>query len=402
MTTYRYQALTPDGGRHRATIESTSARAARSALALEGLHVTAIRAKKRLHELEIVPKRVKRTELMHTSRQLAAFLRAGISLLEALDTLADGTGNRRLEATLRDIHDALREGETFSEAVAAHPKVFPPVFRGMVESAELTGNLDEVLEQLAEYMERDEDVKREVRSAMIYPGVVTVMALLTVVVLSVWVMPRFESFFESLDATLPLATRMLLATTGFLGSWWWALLAGITVLALAVKAVAHTSGGRLVVHRAMLRLPLLGETIRYAIIERFCRTLGTMVSAGVSLPEAMTVAARGTNNSVYATGIHVIREGMIHGEGIAAPVEQSELFPNAMTQMVRAGEATGTLDDQLGTAATYFGQELRYKLKKLTGFFEPAVIVFVGLIVGFVAVALVSAMYGIFSQVGPT
>jgi type IV pilus assembly protein PilC len=400
MTTYRYQALTQDGGRHRASIESTSARAARSALALEGLHVTAIRARKRLHELEIVPKRVKRTELMHTSRQLAAFLRAGISLLEALDTLADGTGNRRLEATLRDIHDALREGETFSEAVAAHPKVFPPVFRGMVESAELTGNLDEVLEQLAGYMERDEDVKREVRSAMIYPGVVTAMAMLTVVVLSVWVMPRFESFFESLDATLPLATRMLLATTAFLGSWWWALLAGVAVFVLAVQAASRTSSGRMVVHRATLRLPLLGETIRYAIIERFCRTLGTMVSAGVSLPEAMTVAARGTNNSVYVTGIEGIREGMIHGEGIAAPVEQSQLFPNAMTQMVRAGEATGTLDDQLGTAATYFGQELRYKLKKLTGFFEPAVIVFVGLIVGFVAVALVSAMYGIFSQVG--
>jgi type IV pilus assembly protein PilC len=402
MTTYRYQALTSDGGRFRATIESTSARAARSALALEGVHVTAIRTRRRLHELEIMPKRVKRTELMHTSRQLAAFLRAGISLLEALDTLADGTSNRRLEATLRDIHDALREGETFSEAVAAHPKVFPPVFCGMVETAELTGSLDEVLEQLAAYMERDEDVKREVRSAMIYPGVVTAMAVLTVVVLSVWVMPRFESFFESLDATLPLATRMLLATTAFLGSWWWALLTGIAVVAVAVKAVSQTSGGRLVVHRAMLRLPLLGETIRYAIIERFCRTLGTMVTAGVSLPEAMVVAARGTNNSVYATGIDGIREGMIHGEGIAAPVERSQLFPNAMTQMVRAGEATGTLDDQLGTAAAYFGQELRYKLKKLTGFFEPAVIVLVGLIVGFVAVALVSAMYGIFTQVGPT
>jgi type IV pilus assembly protein PilC len=401
MTLYRYEALTAEGASHRATIESSSVRAARAALAVSGVHVTAIKAKRNVAQLEIVPKRIKRAEIMHFSRQLAAFLRAGIPMLEALESLADGCDNAKLASTLRDMRDGLREGETFSEVVAAHPKAFPPVYRGMVESAELTGNLDEVLVQLSGYLERDEDTKREIRSAMVYPSIVILMAIFTVVTLSVFVMPKFETFFDSMGGTLPLPTRMLLATTGFLSTWWWAILAGLALAVFGLVAVARSSHGRITLDRTLLRLPVLGETIRYAIIERFCRTLGTMVQAGVSLPEAMVVAANGTNNTVFSRGIGGIRDGMIRGEGIAQPVIESGLFPNAMTQMIRAGEATGTLDDQLGTAATYFGQELRFKIKRLVGIFEPAVIVFVGLVVGFVAIALVSAMYGIFRQVGP-
>jgi type IV pilus assembly protein PilC len=218
-------------------------------------------------------------------------------------------------------------------------------------------------------------------------------------VLAGWVLPQFKTFFASLDATLPLPTRMMLAVTDFLADWWWALLGGVAVLALILFGAVRTRGGRYARDRFLLALPVLGDTIQFVLVERFCRILAAMVGAGVPLPEALRVATDSLRNVVFVRALSSVGASMLRGEGLAQPLTATGLFPTTATQMIRVGEETGSLDTQLEVTAEYYEGELGYKIDKVTALFEPIVLVVMGLVVGFVAVALVSAMYGIYSQV---
>jgi type IV pilus assembly protein PilC len=295
--------------------------------------------------------------------------------------------------------EALRGGSTFADAAEAHPNAFPAFYRGILRSAELTGNLDTVLEQLAAYIEREVEARQKIVSALIYPAVVSVMAVVAVIVLVTYVLPKFKDFFEGLDAKLPLPTRMLIASADFFATWWWVLSGTIIGTIVFVMIALRTDWGKTTRDRVLLSLPILGDLIRHAILERFCRILSSMVAAGVPLPDALAVTSEATNNRVYSRGLDQAREAMLRGEGLAEPLAATGLFPGAARQMFRVGEDTGSLDQQLETAAMYFDRELDYKITRFTGLFEPTIIVAVGLVVGFVAIALVSAMYGIFNQV---
>lgn len=396
MTKFKYAAVTEEGTTVTGVVKSDTIGEARTLLLSKGIDSPELEEKKSVLQFEITKERVSRSELMHFSRQLAAFLRAGIPILEGIQVLQESASNKTMRRVLEEIGESLRGGDTFLGAVNAHPEVFPNYYRGMVGAAELTGQLDSVLDRLSHYIERDLEARRKIRSALIYPIVILVMAVVTVVVLTAFVLPRFRSFFQSLNAELPLPTRMLLAVTDFLSTWWWAIALGVVVLFVAAVFARRSDGGRAKMDAALLKLPVLGETVKFAIIERFCRVLASMAQAGVPLPEAMAVAGDTANNAVYRSALADARERMIRGEGIARPIAATTLFPIAAVQMFRVGEDTGTLDSQLETAAEYFEQELDYKIKKLTTLFEPAVIILMGVIVGFVAVALVSAMYGIF------
>lgn len=348
---------------------------------------------------ELTAPRVKRAEVMHLSRQLGAFISAGLPLMDAVRTLGAEAPNSSVRRMMAQVEEGLRGGDKLSDCFDRHPRIFPEFYRGILRSAELSGRLDTVLEQLARYLERDLEARRRLRSAMIYPTIIMIMSVVTVVVLSTFVLPRFKTFFISLNAQLPLPTRMLLAVTDFLGNWWWALLGGLAALVLLVFAALRTEGGRHLRDRLVLRVPAVGSTIRFAMVERFCRILASMVGAGVSLPEALRVATDSLRNRVFMTALGQVREAMLEGQGLAVPLASTGLFPNTAALMMRVGEDTGTLDTQLEVTAGYYEGELDYRLKKLTALFEPIVIVIMGLIVGFVAIALVSAMYGIFNQV---
>jgi len=341
---------------------------------------------------------VKTEELMNFSRQCASFLRAGIPVLDALAVIAEDA-RKHMAATLEDMATALRGGASFAGAVARHPDVFPPHYVSMVRSAELTGRLDDVLDQLAVYAGRDLEARRKVKSAITYPAVICVVAIVTVIVLATYVLPQYEKFFHELNARLPLATRLLLNVTSWLGTWWWALLGGGLLALLLSVAFVRTEPGRRRFDALLLRIPVVGGLVRYVIVERFCRIMSAMVQAGVALPDALTVAISSANNRLYQAGLGEAREEMIRGEGLARPIAASGLFPAAANQMIRVGETTGTLDAQLESAAGYFERELDYRLKRFTDLFEPMVIVVMGVVVGFVAIALVTAMYGIFRQV---
>jgi type IV pilus assembly protein PilC len=248
-------------------------------------------------------------------------------------------------------------------------------------------------------LETDIEARSAITSALIYPAVVAVMAVVTVIVLAAFVLPKFRTFFSSLNAKLPLPTRMLLSISSFISTYWWAILGGILVVVVSVVALRRSRQGRAWLDSVYLKLPVAGGLLQAAIVERVCRVLASLVTAGVDLPRAMAVTSEAANNAVYTKGLNHIREEMMEGNGLAVPLAETGLFPAAARQMFRVGEETGTLDKQLATAAAFYHRELEIKVKHFTSLFEPAIIIFMGLIVGFVAVALVTAMYGIYRQV---
>jgi type IV pilus assembly protein PilC len=345
-------------------------------------------------------KRVKPKELMQFSRQLAAFVRAGIPILDGLSLLAEDTTNPTMKRALADMEDSLRRGDSISSALERSPKVFSKAYRSMLRSAELTGNLDTVLERVAGYLERDVEARSKIKAASVYPVVIVVMAVGVVTLLVTYVLPKFSLFFKGFHTRLPLPTRMLINSTNFLTNWWFVIV-GVAVAAGAALAWSwRRPQYRRHIDRLILRLPVMGPLLRFAMVERFCRILSSMLQAGVSLPEAMTVASQAMNNLVVEKALDEAREGIMRGEGLSGPLGRTALFPPAATQMLRVGEDTGSMDVQLDAAARYYEREVDDKLKRLTSLFEPVILIVMGVIVGFVAIALVSAMYGIFGSYG--
>jgi len=398
MPTYRYVAVGPDGSEIKDALEAPSEDALRNQLLMRNLEVKTVKQKKKFNELELSPQRVPKQEIMHFSRQMAAFVRTGIPITEALEVVEDGTSNKRFRQILSSMREQINNGVPFSDALTEHARVFPPYYIGILKSAELTGQLDVSLEQLSSYMERELDSRSKIKAAMIYPAVIFGMSLLTVVILAVWVMPKFVVFFKNLDAKLPLPTTLLINMSDAAQQLWFVWV-GLMVAFAALMVWMHKSPkGRLVRDRLFLRVPLIKDVVLFAVTERVCRIIGAMVRAGVPLPETLNAAIQGANNQVFERGLVTARDRMLEGEGLAQPIVDTHLFPRAAGQMMRVGEDTGTLDIQLENAAEYYGRELEYKLKKLTSLFEPAVIIAMGLIVGFVAVALISAMYGVFNS----
>ncbi|MGN6609126.1 MAG: type II secretion system F family protein [Jatrophihabitans sp.] len=399
MPRFAYTATTLDGAPAKGVEKAGSRGEFELALYDRELRDIAIVEKKSILQLEISGPRVKREDLMHISRQLAAFVKAGLPILDAVHSVAAEAENSSVRRVMADIEARLRAGERFSDSLDAHADVFPEFYRGIVRSAELTGELDIVLLRLSNYIKRDLDARRKLKSATIYPAIVGVLAVVAIGVIGWWVLPKFKVFFAGLHADLPLPTRMLLAMTNFLTHWWWAILAVIAIIGISIFSATKTERGRYALDGFLLKVPVLGETIQYALVERFCRILASMVNAGVSLPEALRVATESLKNKVYIKSLDGVTEAMLEGQGLATPLARTALFPATAVQMLRVGEETGTLDTQLEVTAEFFETELDYKVTKLTSLFEPIIILTMGGGVGFVAVALVSAMYGAFNQV---
>ena len=383
------------GGKHEADSRALLGRS----LEMRGLRMLTAEVSKGFTDIQITAAKVPRKDLMHLCRQLGSFLKAGVPVVEALDTIREESSNKAMRVALADMAELVAAGESFAGAAAAHPEAFPEMNVSMLRAAELTGHLDEVLSQMAIYLERDLEARRKITAAMVYPGMVLGMSIFAAVIITVWVIPRFEGFFSSLNAKLPLATRLLLDTAHGLAKFWF-VPAGLAILAAgAVFYLVTYPRGREIRDGLLLKIPMVGDLVRDAVLERFCRILATTSRAGVPLPDALAVAADGANNFVYRQGIQGALQQLLAGRGLSGPLGETMLFPASARQMIRVGEESGSLEEQLESAAYYFDRELDYKIKRFTNLFEPAVILFMGLVVGFVAIAMISAMYGIFHQV---
>jgi type IV pilus assembly protein PilC len=395
MPRFAYAAIDASGTSVEGTTKADTIGDARAFLLDQNLYPVKIQEKRGALDFELTKEKVKKKELMHFTRQLAVFVKAGIPITEAMEIIGDETEDVALQRTITMMVEDLRNGGTLSEVAAKHPEAFPNYYIGIMASAELTGNLDGTLESLAGYLERELETRSKVVSALSYPGVVMVMAMVTVVILAGYVLPQFKPLFAELNADLPLSTRSLLFIATLFSTLWYIPFSAFCAFAATMYWLFKTDGGRLVKDRLVLRIPVVKGIIEYSILERFCRILGAMVKAGVPLPDGMKTTTESTSNSVFRERLELAQIEMVEGGGFSKPLAATELFPGAAKQMFKVGEETGTLDQQLEVASLYFDRELESRIKKFTTMFEPLMIIFVGLIVGFVAVALVQAMYGV-------
>ena len=402
MPKFAYAAIDTSGATVEGVYKADTLGDARAGLIGKNLYPVKIEEKRSSFNIELTQEKVKKKELMHFTRQLAVFVKAGIPITEALEIIGDETADVALQRTITSMVEALRNGGTLSDAAREHPEAFPTYYMGILQSAELTGKLDETLENLAGYLERELETRAKVVGALSYPGVVMVLALFTVATLAGYVLPQFKPLFEELDADLPLPTRMLLAFADLFTVMWYIPLSFFTLLLGSLYWLFKTESGRPVKDKLLLKLPVISGIIEYAVLERFCRILGAMVKAGVPLPEGLKTTTESTNNSVFRVKLEEAQDVMLEGGGFARPLADTGLFPGAAKQMFKVGEETGTLDEQLEVASIYFDRELESRIKKFTTMFEPIMIVFVGVVVGFVAIALVSAMYGVLGNMKET
>jgi type IV pilus assembly protein PilC len=397
MTRFAYAAIDANGASVEGITKADTLGEARAHLLDKSLYPVKIEEKRGGLSVSLTKEKVKKKELMHFTRQLAVFVKAGIPLTEAMEIIGDETTDVALQRTISQMVEDIRNGGTLSGAAQKHQEAFPLYYIGILASAELTGRLDETLENLAGYLERELETRSKVVSALSYPGVVMVLAVFTVATLAGYVLPQFKPLFAELHADLPFATRALLFVATLFTTLWYIPMSAFLGFTSFMFWMFKSPTGRDFKDRLVLKLPIIRGIMEYAILERFCRILGAMVKAGVPLPDAMRTTTEATSNVVYRQRLEEAQLEMMEGGGFAKPLARTELFPGAARQMFKVGEETGTLDEQLSVASLYFDRELEGRIKKFTTMFEPIMIVFVGLIVGFVAIALVQAMYGVMS-----
>jgi type IV pilus assembly protein PilC len=395
MPKFAYSAIDATGAEIEGTTKADTVGTARQVLVEQNLFPIKIEESRGMFDFELTKEKVKKKNLMNFTRQLSVFVKAGIPITDALTVIGDESTDAALRRAITEMVDDLRNGGLFSQSAAQHPQVFPNYYIGILQAAELTGRLDESLDSLAGYLSREMETRSKVVGALAYPGVVMLLSFFTVMILAGYVLPQFKPLFEELGADLPLPTRMMLFVARFFGDLWFITVAGFLLFMGTVAFLTMSSTGKQIFQRTILKVPVVGGIVEYAILERFCSVLHTMLAAGVAVPEAMHTTTEAVANVVYKEQLDIARQQMLEGSGFTQPLIETELFPGAARQMFKVGEETGTLDQQLEVAAEYFNRELEYKIKTFTTMFEPIMIVFVGLIVGFVAMALVSAMYGV-------
>lgn len=399
MPKFAYSAIDASGAEIEGTTKADTVGTARTILVEQNLFPIKIEEARGMLDFELTKEKVKKKNLMNFTRQLSVFVKAGIPITDALTTIGDESTDTALRRAIGEMVDDLRNGGLFSASAAQHPQVFPNYYIGILQAAELTGRLDESLDSLASYIAREMETRSKVVGALAYPMVVMVLALMTVMVLAGYVLPQFKPLFEELDAELPLPTRMMLFMARFFTDLWYiTAIFFLLFFAMVAFLVMHPSGKE-IWQRVSLKIPIIGGIIEYAILERFCSVLHTMLKAGVAVPSAMETTIEAVSNVVYREQLEIARQQMLEGSGFTQPLIETELFPGAARQMFKVGEETGTLDQQLEVAAEYFNRELEYRIQTFTTLFEPIMILFVGFVVGFVAIALVSAMYGVLNGV---
>ncbi len=395
MPTFEYTARTATGEDKIGTIDLPSREAVAAHLRQQKMTVVRVREKKKAKRGGKVPTR----DVVVFTRQFATMINAGLPLVQALDILAKQTENKILAGVTREVVYDVESGNTLADALAKHPRTFTELFVNMVAAGEAGGILDTILLRLSIFLEKNDAIVRKVKGAMIYPAVIFSVAGVAIVVLLLFVIPVFQQMFASVDMLLPLPTRIVIAMSELLQGWWWALGGGAVGLFFATKAWYRTSGGQLILDKLLLNLPVLGDMLRKSAVSRFTRTLGTLISSGVSILDGLEITAKTAGNRVIHDAVMSSRGSIAGGETIAGPLQKSAVFPPMVTSMIAVGEATGGLDEMLTKIADFYDDEVDTAVGALLSVMEPIMIVVLGTVVGGMIVAMYLPIFDMMNAV---
>jgi type II secretion system protein F len=340
-------------------------------------------------------KKVRRKEVLVFTQELHTLVHAGFPLDRSLAVLRQLAESKGMADVLQGVLKEVKGGMAFSEALAKYPEVFPKVYVNMIKAGEAGGALEEILGRLATYLVTSHDLRSYVVGALIYPALLSAVAVLSITILTLFVVPKFTSIFQDMGVALPLPMAILKGISDYLTKFWWFVLLVLLIVGLYLKRFRESSEGRMKWDRWLLRAPLLGVVLRKMEVARFARSLGTLLHGGVPLLQAMTIVREILGNQSIAAAIEPIRNGIKKGEGISLPMKQSGVFPPLAMHLIEVGEESGRLDSMLNQVADVYDVEVRNSIKNLIAFFEPALILLMGIIIGTIVVSMLMAIFSI-------
>ncbi len=334
------------------------------------------------------------------TRQFSVMIDAGLPLVQCLQILGEQQDNKAFQRVLFQVREDVESGSSLANAMKKHPQAFNELYVNMVAAGEAGGILDTILQRLATYIEKAARLKAQVKSAMIYPAAVISIAALVVYVILWKVIPVFAALFSSLGADLPLPTRVVVTLSKFIGRFWWLIIGVLVAIGYAIRRYYATEQGRLVIDGLLLKAPILGVVLRKIAVARFCRTLGTLLSAGVPVLESLEITARTSGNAVLERAILEVRKQVEEGKNLAEPLKATKQFPPMVVQMISVGEATGAMDTMLGKIAEFYEEEVDVAVAGMMKLIEPILIFFLGVVIGGIVIAMYLPMFSLISKIG--
>ncbi|MBC5637458.1 type II secretion system F family protein [Ornithinibacillus sp. BX22] len=402
MPMYKYVGRTPNGLLKKGTIESASKSQAIIAIKEKGIsprEITETKATLLNRDISFGSNSVKTQDFVIYCRQFATLIRAGVSIVEATNILALQTDSKGLKKALFHVEADLKEGKAFSDAAEKQSKFFPPLFVNMIRAGEATGNIDETLDRLAVYYEKQNNLKKKVQSTLAYPAVLLVVIIAVVIFLMVSIVPTLTATFASFGGELPAITKLVVTMSEFIQSSWWL---GLLILALIIGVFVflYRSNQRFqyATHVVLFRLPIFGKLLQKAVIARMTRTLSSLVSSSVAILQALTIVERVVGNPVIGQVILASRDSLEQGRALSEPLKRSWVFPPLVTQMIAIGERTGQLDFMLAKVADFYEEDVDRTVDTLKSLIEPIMIVILAFVVGFIVIAIMVPMFSIYTE----
>jgi type IV pilus assembly protein PilC len=402
MAVFAFSGRTRTGQIVNGEMEAPSREAVVAQLRRQQVLATSIKPKARDVEIRLpgFGAKVGDRDLAVVTRQLATMIDAGLPLVQCLDILGQQQENKTFKKTLQEIRQDVEGGATFSAALKRHPKIFGALFTNMVEAGEAGGILDTILNRLAAYIEKSMTLKKRIKSAMFYPSTIVAVAVVVVTFLLIYVIPTFQQLFAGFGATLPLPTLIVLELSRIVRTYLLYMLGGFVLLVVGLRMYYRTEGGKRTIDGLLLKLPVFGPLIRKVSVAKFTRTLGTLVSSGVSILEGLDITARTAGNKVVEEAVFKARTTIAQGKTIAEPLGASGVFPPMVVQMIGVGEQTGALDRMLNKIADFYDEEVDTAVAALTSLLEPLLVIFLGVIIGGVVIAMYLPIFKLISVVG--
>jgi type IV pilus assembly protein PilC len=401
--TYTYRARDRGGRTSTGELSADSKAAVAAQLRLRGLVVLDVDQKSAAPSVEEIFERltpVKGRDLAVMSRQLATMVSSGLNILRALHVLEEQTGSKPLRRAIVAVRTDVEAGLALSQAMTKHPRVFNEMFVSMVSAGESSGNLDVVLERVAAQLEKDDNLRRTVKSAMMYPSLIGGFAVLMLIAMVMFVIPIFADMYSDLGGELPALTQAMITASDLMRGYWYVVLIAPFAIAFAFRKWRHSESGGRAWDALKLRIPMkIGDMVRKIAVARFARTLGTLTSSGVPILQALDITARASGNRVISDPMAGVADRVRQGEQLAGPLAEVGVFPTMVTQMLAVGEETGALDTMLQKVADFYDDEVAATVKSLTSILEPIMMLVVGAIVGLVVISMYLPMFKVYELV---
>ena len=405
MAMFKYEYRTAAGETRNGQIEAPDQNSAKQRLREMKISPTSINESKgglgfKMPTPAFLKPSVSTKDLVIFTRQFATMIDSGLPLVQCLDILSKQTENPTLREQLLTVKEKVESGSTFGDALKGYPDTFDDLYVNLIAAGEVGGMLDTIMNRLAAYLEKNEKLVRQVKGAMTYPIVVMVVATIVVAILLLKVVPQFEGMFADFGAALPAPTLFVISISKFLQSYFMMIVVALTVIFFGVQRFYKTEVGRRTLDKVMLVLPVFGDLLRKVAVARFCRTLGTMISSGVPILEALGICSRTAGNRVIELAIQKASQSIAEGRTISDPLMESKIFPQMVCQMISVGETTGALDTMLTKIADFYEDETDQAVEALTSMMEPMIMAFLGVVVGGLVIAMYMPIFEMAAHVG--